>query len=287
MTPTVIEVITSNEVVHANADAELGVTLTPLSATLEKLLSLADQGGPPVTELRRSPDDEPRLEGAGPAGLSRDHGRLFRVPVLPPERSRRPSGAPAHGLHDTGVRQRAVAALAAADDGVLLFLLADRYARRHSSAHLVHQAHPVSRHPPDSGQRLHHLALQRADRQGRDGVLPQQTRPGAGVGSLVRDAVHHVLRGLLSADLGDRGIHRQQRLAAPGLRSHAVHLRGSRCGARSVDPLFPRSHPSRQPASRQEDLPRVQDGHLQALRAVLPAALACPAVGRAWCTPSR
>jgi NADH dehydrogenase len=38
MTPTVIEVITSNEAVGKNADAELGVTLTPLSATLEKLL---------------------------------------------------------------------------------------------------------------------------------------------------------------------------------------------------------------------------------------------------------
>lgn len=38
MTPTVIDVITSSEVVHENADAELGVRLTPLSATLEKLL---------------------------------------------------------------------------------------------------------------------------------------------------------------------------------------------------------------------------------------------------------
>ena len=38
MTPTVIDVITSSEVVHENADAELGVILTPLSATLEKLL---------------------------------------------------------------------------------------------------------------------------------------------------------------------------------------------------------------------------------------------------------
>ena len=34
MTPTVIDVITSSEVVHENADAELGVILTPLSATL-------------------------------------------------------------------------------------------------------------------------------------------------------------------------------------------------------------------------------------------------------------
>ena len=38
MTPTVIDVITSDEAVHENADVELGVILTPLSATLEKLL---------------------------------------------------------------------------------------------------------------------------------------------------------------------------------------------------------------------------------------------------------
>ena len=39
MTPTVIDVITANETVCRNADLELGVTLTPLSATLEKLLT--------------------------------------------------------------------------------------------------------------------------------------------------------------------------------------------------------------------------------------------------------
>ena len=66
MTPTVIEVITSNEAVHANADAELGVTLTPLSATLEKLLpsqaKVANRD-----RIRRSPDDEraPRRRWAG------------------------------------------------------------------------------------------------------------------------------------------------------------------------------------------------------------------------------
>ena len=38
MTPTVIEVITSDEAVHKNADVELGITLSPLSATLGKLL---------------------------------------------------------------------------------------------------------------------------------------------------------------------------------------------------------------------------------------------------------
>ena len=47
MTPTVIEVITSNEVVRTNADAELGVTLTPLSATLEKLLPSQTKVGHP------------------------------------------------------------------------------------------------------------------------------------------------------------------------------------------------------------------------------------------------
>jgi NADH dehydrogenase len=38
MTPTVIEVITSDEAVPENADVELGVALSPLSATLEKLV---------------------------------------------------------------------------------------------------------------------------------------------------------------------------------------------------------------------------------------------------------
>jgi hypothetical protein len=38
MTPAVIDVITSDEIVGGNADVALGVTLTPLSATLEKLL---------------------------------------------------------------------------------------------------------------------------------------------------------------------------------------------------------------------------------------------------------
>ena len=38
MTPTVIDVITASEVVRTNADADLGVSLTPLLATLTKLL---------------------------------------------------------------------------------------------------------------------------------------------------------------------------------------------------------------------------------------------------------
>lgn len=44
MTPSVIEVITSSEVVRANADVALGVTLTPLSATLRKLLTSEPEG---------------------------------------------------------------------------------------------------------------------------------------------------------------------------------------------------------------------------------------------------
>jgi hypothetical protein len=38
MTPTVIDVITSNETVHENADVKMGITLSPLSKTLEKLV---------------------------------------------------------------------------------------------------------------------------------------------------------------------------------------------------------------------------------------------------------
>ena len=44
MTPAVIDVITSSEVVRANADVALGVTLTPLSATLRKLLTSDPEG---------------------------------------------------------------------------------------------------------------------------------------------------------------------------------------------------------------------------------------------------
>jgi hypothetical protein len=36
--PTVIDVITADEVVEKNAAAELGITLTPLSETLKKIL---------------------------------------------------------------------------------------------------------------------------------------------------------------------------------------------------------------------------------------------------------
>lgn len=39
MTPTVIHVITADEIVDHNADVDLGLSLTPLSATLDKLLA--------------------------------------------------------------------------------------------------------------------------------------------------------------------------------------------------------------------------------------------------------
>ena len=38
MTPAVIDVITSDETVRDNADAELGVSLTPLSETLRRMV---------------------------------------------------------------------------------------------------------------------------------------------------------------------------------------------------------------------------------------------------------
>ena len=38
VTPTVIDVITMNEVVEKNADAELGIELTPLDETLKKFI---------------------------------------------------------------------------------------------------------------------------------------------------------------------------------------------------------------------------------------------------------
>jgi hypothetical protein len=44
MTPGVIDVITSSESVHENADVALGVTLTPLATTIEKILAPATDG---------------------------------------------------------------------------------------------------------------------------------------------------------------------------------------------------------------------------------------------------
>jgi len=39
ISPTIIDVITSSEVVQKNADAEMGISLTPLSTTLETILA--------------------------------------------------------------------------------------------------------------------------------------------------------------------------------------------------------------------------------------------------------
>ena len=42
ITPTVIDVITKDEIVKTNADSALGITLTPMKQTLEKMTSLGD-----------------------------------------------------------------------------------------------------------------------------------------------------------------------------------------------------------------------------------------------------
>lgn len=42
ITPTVIDVITQDEIVKTNADSALGITLTPMKRTLEKMTSLGD-----------------------------------------------------------------------------------------------------------------------------------------------------------------------------------------------------------------------------------------------------
>ena len=55
MTPTVIDVLTADETVRTNADVELGVSLTPLSATLETRISDFD-----VVPYRRK--QSPRLD---------------------------------------------------------------------------------------------------------------------------------------------------------------------------------------------------------------------------------
>ncbi|NIM01745.1 MAG: NAD(P)H-binding protein, partial [Acidobacteria bacterium] len=45
MTPTVIDVITSEEIVERNADDALGIELTPLAKTLEKIVAASEASG--------------------------------------------------------------------------------------------------------------------------------------------------------------------------------------------------------------------------------------------------
>ena len=71
------------------------------------------------------------------------------------------------------------------------------------------------------------------------------------------------------------------------LRHDARHHARRRGGVHVVGALLSRGDLSGQPVSRQEDLPRVQDGDPEALRPVLPAALPGPAGGRAGVHASR
>ena len=61
----------------------------------------------------------------------------------------------------------------------------------------------VREHPADPRQRLHPLDPERAGRQGRDGALPEPARRRAGLAGRLEHALHHVLRVLLPAQLGD------------------------------------------------------------------------------------
>lgn len=58
MTPTVIEVITSDEAVAHNADGDLDVSLTPLSDTLAKLTAPKEAGGRGASPAGSSPADQ-------------------------------------------------------------------------------------------------------------------------------------------------------------------------------------------------------------------------------------
>ena len=185
-----------------------------------------------------APDPRPRR----PRRLPPPRRRLLRLPLHPPGRRRRSRRAVARRLYGAGLRERPMGGLDRADGRLLGVLLLHRHPGRDARPQLVRHPHPLSGHPAHPRQRLHHLGLQRADRQGRDGLLPEPARPGAGMGSGLGDAVRDVLRGVLSAVLGDGRLFRRTGAAA-GVRTGAL-ARGRRgSGVRGVGAVLPRRDP--------------------------------------------
>ena len=166
-----------------------------------------------------------------------------------------------------------------ADGRLFGVLFLHRHAGRHARAQLVHHADPLPGHPPHPRQRLHHLHLQRADRQGRDGLLPEPARQGAGLGSRLGDAVRDVLRDVLPAVLGDGRLPRQRILPAAGIRPHPLARRRRGAGLRRLGPVLPGHDPGRPAPAGAADPTRIPSGETQALCVVPGAPLAGAARG--------
>ena len=209
----------------------------------------------PASPRRSTPPGRSR---AGRAAFLLSGRRLLRLPVHPAGRRGRARGAVARRLHGAGLRERPVGGLGRADGRLLGVLLPHRHPGRDPRPQLVRRPHPLPRHPARPGQRLHHLGLQRADRQGRHGLLPEPAPPRAGLGGGLGDAVRHVLRGVLPAVLGHGRLPRGAG-AAPGVRPGPVAGGGRGAGLRGVGALLPRRRPARQPPARPAHLPRVQE----------------------------
>src|SRR5579875_108775 len=67
---------------------------------------------------------------------------------------------------------------------------------------LIYRENSLYRYPANPRQRLHHLARERAGKQGGDRVLPESPRWRAGLGDHLEHALPHVLRVLQSDRLG-------------------------------------------------------------------------------------
>ena len=159
--------------------ARSGSTLTPLDETLRRCVG---------------PGSEPRERAAAPAGARlaaraaaavAAHAALLRL-LYSKIRAGGARGRDAAALHRARSSAGELDPLARADGPLLRLLPADRLPRDLARDQLVQHAGALSRHPADPGQRLHHLDPRRADRQGRDRLLPAPARRRPGLaGGLV------------------------------------------------------------------------------------------------------
>ena len=284
MTPTVIDVITSSEVVHENADAELGVLLTPLSTTLEKLLPSQVKSGPLVTESAAPPTTTPAT------GASKALGRMVFLAIAAAcfvfLYYRLNGAATREGLPLVDYMTRVFANVRWLPWLLLMmvyscfYLMIDTLVLTRALSWFIK---PI-RYRDILPIRASAYIISLFSEQVGKGVMAyflnrRYDVPGWEVASVMLFIMFGEIFYLLTwASVG----YMISGSSLPAIFGWMpVITLGADGGVYAVGALLPRDDLSGQPVSREEDFPRVQDGDPEALLPVLPAALSRSARGRA------
>ena len=254
----------------------LGITLTPLDETLRRVLRGGGNGEEtPLERARRPPRrDASRRRSAKLAARGSSRWRASRTSTrasTPP----RPAGQRRWcRTSRRSSRRSAGARWLALMIPYSLLVLPDRLAGALARRELVQRARSVPRHPARAREHLHPVDPERAGRQGRDGVLPEPTRRRAGLAGRLEHALHHVLRVLLPAQLGDAWARCCAGTASP---RRSACCRGSRSSRSRFFvvwvAVFPRCDRAGLEAARTRHL-RVPAGEAMAIRRCHRAAIA-------------